>query len=76
MSEYSYRRSGTCGCEIIDADGTVVAWTVDAAWAGLIVAALNGACLPRPAPVHQVNGECGPVEASGGQGDRWAESDD
>ena len=29
MSDYSYRRSGTNGCEIIDPNGLVIAWTVD-----------------------------------------------
>ena len=38
---FSYRRSGTCCCEIIDPQGLVVAWTVDAGWAGLIVGLLN-----------------------------------
>ena len=41
MSEFSYRRSGTNGCEIIDPDGLVIAWTVDPAWAGVIVGLLN-----------------------------------
>ena len=53
MSEFIFRRSGTCGCEIIDAVGRVFAWTVDPASAALIVAALNGAFLPRPAPCQQ-----------------------
>jgi len=38
---FSFRKSGTTGCEIIDADGSVIAWTVDVAWAGLIVAGLE-----------------------------------
>jgi hypothetical protein len=35
MNEYSYRQSGTCGHELLNPDGQVFAWTVDAAWAGL-----------------------------------------
>ncbi len=55
---FTFRRVGTMGCEIL-ADGEVVAWTVDPAWAALMVALLNGAehdgshapatCLKRPA---------------------------
>ena len=71
---FSYRRSGTTGCEIIDAAGRVFAWTVDAGSAAAIVAALNVACFPRPAPCHQVM-VIGPVEASHGHGDRWARAD-
>jgi hypothetical protein len=40
---FTYRQSGTTGCEILDADGQVFAWTVDAGWAGLIVGLLNKA---------------------------------
>jgi hypothetical protein len=67
MSEYSYRRSGSTGCEIIDPDGLVIAWTVDAAWAALIVELLNwaeGNGL-RPAPCHQHDGGTWQAEASG-----------
>jgi hypothetical protein len=38
---FSYRRSGTAGCEIINPDGQVFAWAVDECWAVLIVALLN-----------------------------------
>jgi hypothetical protein len=38
---FQYRQSGTTGCEIIGPDGTVIARTIDAAWAGLIVGLLN-----------------------------------
>jgi hypothetical protein len=39
---YTYRRSGTCGCEIIDPNGAVIAWTVDVSWAGICIGLLNG----------------------------------
>jgi hypothetical protein len=73
---YTYRRSGTTGCEIIDGDGSVIAWAADAGWAALIVAALNWAGFSRPAPCHQDGGGVGPVEVGGGHGDRRTESDD
>ena len=38
---FSFRRSGTAGCEILNPDGEVVAWTVEELWAALIVALLN-----------------------------------
>ena len=41
-TSFAYRPVGTMGCEIL-ADGVVVAWTVDAAWAAVIVALLDGA---------------------------------
>jgi hypothetical protein len=68
------RRIGTTGCEILDADGSVVAWTADVGWASMIAAALNGAGFPRSAPCHHSDGGIGPVEANHGRGDRWAES--
>ena len=37
------RRSKTVGHEILSPDGEIVAWTVDAAWAQVIVALLNKA---------------------------------
>lgn len=40
-SGFSYRRSGTTGCEILNPDGKVFAWTVSECWAILIVANLN-----------------------------------
>jgi len=40
---YTHRRSGTCGCELLDPEGMVIAWTTDAGWAGLIVGLLNQA---------------------------------
>jgi hypothetical protein len=39
---FTFRRVGTMGCEIL-ADGEVFAWTVDAAWAAVIVKLLDGA---------------------------------
>ncbi len=39
---FSFRRVATMGCEIVGPNG-VVAWTVDSAWAALIVTLLNGA---------------------------------
>jgi thiazole synthase ThiGH ThiG subunit len=38
---YSFRRVGTCGCEILAPTGSVVAWTVDDCWAATIVRLLN-----------------------------------
>ena len=38
---YTYRRVATNGCELCDPDGTVVGWTVNEAWAAVIVAKLN-----------------------------------
>lgn len=35
------RQVATCGCEIIDPDGTVIAWTADDCWAAIIVRLLN-----------------------------------
>jgi hypothetical protein len=40
-AEFTARRSGTTGCEILNHDGEIVAWTVDELWAAKIVAALN-----------------------------------
>jgi hypothetical protein len=39
---FTFRQVGTTGCEIVGPDG-VIAWTVDSAWAVLVVALLNGA---------------------------------
>src|ERR1017187_8332791 len=41
-STYTYRQSGTTGQEIIGPEG-VIAWTVDAKWAGIVTGLLNGA---------------------------------
>jgi hypothetical protein len=41
-SEYVARASGSVGCEILDPDGEVVAWTADGWWAAIIVGLLNG----------------------------------
>jgi len=44
MSEpYTYRRIATTGHEILSPEGDVVAWTVDAVTAAVIVALLNRA---------------------------------
>lgn len=40
---HSFTRVGTTGCEIRDQDGNVVAWSVDEAWAAVIVSLLNRA---------------------------------
>ena len=47
---YTYRQSGTCGCELLDSEGMVIAWTADAAWAGIIVGLLNKAA-PFQSPI-------------------------
>ena len=39
---YSYRQSGMAGCEILDQDGNIIAWTVDSTIAEVIVHLLNG----------------------------------
>ena len=39
---FSSRLVGTAGCEIVGPDG-VIGWTVDSAWAVLVVTLLNGA---------------------------------
>jgi hypothetical protein len=41
--EFWARASGSVGCEIIDPDGEIVAWTADGWWAATIVGLLNGA---------------------------------
>jgi hypothetical protein len=43
--EYSARRAGSVGWEILNAEGQVVAWAVGH-WAAMIVAALNA--MPAP----------------------------
>ncbi len=40
LKEFTFRRIGSSGCEILF-EGVVVAWTVDEAWAALIVARMN-----------------------------------
>ncbi len=40
---YSARGCATVGCEILNPDGDVVAWTVNATWAEAVVDLLNGA---------------------------------
>jgi hypothetical protein len=37
---FTFSRVGTRGCEIVGPEG-VIAWTVDAAWAAIIVGLLN-----------------------------------
>ena len=58
MTDFTFRKSGTCGCELLGPDGLVVAWTVDVGWAALIVGLLNGSGnltqvseRPRPAAI-------------------------
>ena len=67
-TSYTYRRSGTCGCEILDADGAVIAWTVNAEWAGRIVVLLNTNDYPRPARCHLYPDGSGQVEAGQDRG--------
>jgi len=43
LEEYTFRLSGSMGCEILGPNGTVVAWTVDETMAMVIVALLNKA---------------------------------
>ena len=40
---FSFRPVGSTGCEIHDQGGSIIAWTVDAAWAAIIVSVLNKA---------------------------------
>ena len=41
MNDFSFRRVAMSGCEILDPNGIVVAWTVNEEWAAIIVALLN-----------------------------------
>ncbi len=41
MNTFAYRLAGSTGCEILNSDGTVVAWTVNETMAMVIVALLN-----------------------------------
>jgi len=41
--QFTYRRSGSCGCELLDAAGRVFAWTASIAWAAVITELLNRA---------------------------------
>ena len=41
MDDYSTRRSGSVGHEVL-LDGQVIAWTVNGWWAAVIVGLLNG----------------------------------
>lgn len=52
---FSFRLVGTMGCEIL-ADGGVVAWTVDPAWAALIVGLLDGAEAQDPCLLAAIHG--------------------
>jgi len=45
QNNFTYRRSGSSGCEIADADGNIIAWAVDELWATVIVAQLNRAAI-------------------------------
>lgn len=49
-NDYTWRRVGTCGCEILGSDGIVVAWAADDLWAAIIVHVLNTADLPSMPP--------------------------
>ena len=40
---FAFRRIGSPGCEILNPNGIVVAWTTDELWATWIVALLNDA---------------------------------
>jgi hypothetical protein len=39
--EYTYRRSGTNVCELVDSNGEVFAWTVSVGWAAYLTNMLN-----------------------------------
>jgi hypothetical protein len=39
--DFTFRLCATSGCELLTPGGHVVAWTVDAAWAAVIVELLN-----------------------------------
>ena len=41
MNDFTFRQSGSRGCEILAPDGTVVAWTTNEIVAMVIVALLN-----------------------------------
>ena len=38
---FAFRRVGSAGCEILNPNGIVIAWTADELWATWIVALLN-----------------------------------
>ena len=38
---FAYRRVGSTGCEILNPNGIVIAWSIDELWATWIVALLN-----------------------------------
>jgi hypothetical protein len=40
-NNYTYKRCATFGCEIRNAEGLTVAWTIDEVIAAMIVKALN-----------------------------------
>jgi len=40
-NEFTFRRIGSRGCEILDPSGAVVAWSVDELWAVVITARMN-----------------------------------
>ena len=41
MNGFTFRLAGSTGCEILNPNGEVVAWTVDETMAAMIVALLN-----------------------------------
>lgn len=50
-NDYSWRRIGSRGCEILDANGVVVAWAANEFWGATIAQSLNsmdlGYVLPK-----------------------------
>ncbi len=38
---FDYRRTATTGCELVNEDGDIFAWTVNEVWAAIIVRVLN-----------------------------------
>jgi len=63
MDDYSMRRSGSFGHEVL-LDGQVIAWTVDGWWAAIIVGLLDGRDRPLSAvrPMTRPVGETRPPD--------------
>jgi hypothetical protein len=58
-SEFSFRRIGSTGCEIL-CDGVVTAWTTNEEWATVIVALLNNhPCVAVGAGIGMPDAACG-----------------
>ena len=59
IDAFSIRRIATTGHEILDRDGTVIAWAVDEAWAALIAGLLNRVEVEGLCGLFGAAAECG-----------------